>query len=155
MTNNKSKQSVNAVSLKYRHLFFDLDHTLWDFDTNAKESLEELYRIFDLELKLISPFDLFYTTYLRHNTILWDDYEKGFISSDDLKWKRMSRSLLDFKIGDEVLAKEMGAKFLEILPITVLPCLLCLTPMMPLNRLSTSKPWKFITRNITRLILPT
>ena len=116
MTNNKSKQSVDAVSLKYRHLFFDLDHTLWDFDSNAKESLEELYRIFDLELKLISPFDLFYTTYLRHNTILWDDYEKGFISSEDLKWKRMWRSLLDFKIGDEALAREMGAKFLEILP---------------------------------------
>jgi putative hydrolase of the HAD superfamily len=116
MTANKSKQSVNPSFLKYRHLFFDLDHTLWDFDSNAKESLSELYGIFSLESKLVSPFELFYTTYLKHNTILWDRFEKGFISSEELKWKRMSRSLLDFKIGDEVLAKEMSMKFLEILP---------------------------------------
>jgi putative hydrolase of the HAD superfamily len=107
---------VKPVSLKYRHLFFDLDHTLWDFDTNAKESLSELYNIFELESKLTSTFQLFYTTYLRHNNILWERYEKGFISAEDLKWKRMWRSLLDFKIGDEVLAREMSAKFLEILP---------------------------------------
>ena len=43
-------------------------------------------------------------------------YHKGLISSDDLKWKRMWRTLLDFKIADEPLAKEMSAKFLEILP---------------------------------------
>src|SRR5664279_345673 len=116
MIHNKSKQSVIPVSQKYRHLFFDLDHTLWDFDTNAKESLGELYRMFELESRLVSPFELFYTTYLKHNTILWDRFEKGFISSEELKWKRMSRSLLDFKIGDEVLAKEMSMKFLEILP---------------------------------------
>ncbi len=102
--------------MKYRHLFFDLDHTLWDFDANAKDSLTELYSIFQLETKLILPFELFYTNYLKHNAILWERYEKGFISSDDLKWKRMWRSLLDFKISDETLAKEMSAKFLEILP---------------------------------------
>ena len=107
---------MNPVSLKYRHLFFDLDHTLWDFDANAKESLIELYHLFALESKLVSPFELFYTTYLKHNTILWSRYEKGFISGEELKWKRMWRSLLDFKIGDEMLAKEMSAKFLEILP---------------------------------------
>ena len=28
---------------KYRHLFFDLDHTLWDFEANAKVTLIELY----------------------------------------------------------------------------------------------------------------
>ena len=26
--------------MKYRHLFFDLDHTLWDFDANARATLE-------------------------------------------------------------------------------------------------------------------
>ena len=107
---------MNPLSLKYRHLFFDLDHTLWDFDTNAKESLAELYIFFELESKLISPFEHFYTTYLKHNAILWDSYEKGYITSEDLKWKRMWRTLLDFRIGDEELAKEMSAKFLEILP---------------------------------------
>ena len=101
---------------KYRHLFFDLDHTLWDFDTNAKEALGELYLHFKLEELVTSPFDEFYTTYLHHNAIIWDRYHKGFITADELKWKRMQRTLLDFKIGDEALAKDMSAKFLEILP---------------------------------------
>jgi putative hydrolase of the HAD superfamily len=29
--------------MKYKHLFFDLDHTLWDFDANAKLTLTEIY----------------------------------------------------------------------------------------------------------------
>ncbi len=102
--------------MKYKYLFFDLDHTLWDFDANAKEALSELYTHFKLEEIVISPFDKFYTTYLHHNAIIWDRYHKGFITADELKWKRMQRTLLDFKIGDEILAKEMSVKFLEILP---------------------------------------
>ncbi len=69
-----------------------------------------------LNRSLFHPFELFYTTYLKHNAILWDRFEKGFITSEELKWKRMWRTLIDFKIGDELLAKEMSAKFLEILP---------------------------------------
>ncbi len=101
---------------KYKHIFFDLDHTLWDFDTNAKETLTELYEIYNLKELIASPFEDFYKTYLHHNAILWDRYHKGFITSEDLKWKRMWRTLIEFKVGDELLAKEMGAKFLEILP---------------------------------------
>jgi putative hydrolase of the HAD superfamily len=102
--------------LKYQHLFFDLDHTLWDFDANAEESLSELYQFFNLESKAIVPFTQFYTTYLNHNAILWNRYEKGFITTDELKWRRMWRTLLDFKIADEKLSKDMSEYFLEILP---------------------------------------
>ena len=102
--------------MKYQHLFFDLDHTLWDFEANAKESLFELYEIFKLESKAIGPFDFFYKTYLNHNAILWSRFEKGYITTDELKWRRMWRTLLDFKIADEQLSKEMSSCFLEILP---------------------------------------
>ena len=102
--------------MKYKHLFFDLDHTLWDFDANAKETLIEIYRLFKLEEKKIHPFEEFYTTYLKHNSILWDRYNNGFITSEELKWRRMWRTLLDFKIGDEFLAKQISAKFLDVLP---------------------------------------
>lgn len=100
----------------YKHLFFDLDHTLWDFDANAKETLLEVYAIFELEEKGVSPFTSFYKHYLFHNEILWDRYHKGFISSEELKWKRMWRTMLEFKLGSEQLARDMSAKFLEILP---------------------------------------
>ena len=100
----------------YKHLFFDLDHTLWDFDANAKETLVEIYAFFELEAKGVHPFIDFYKHYLHHNEILWDRYHKGFISSEELKWKRMWRTMLEFKMGSEQLAKDMSAKFLEILP---------------------------------------
>lgn len=102
--------------MKYSHLFFDLDHTLWDFDKNALDTLKEIYEIFELEAKGVLPFDEFYHRYLYHNRILWDRYEKGYITNEELKWKRMWRALLDFKIGDDKLAKDMSALFLEILP---------------------------------------
>ncbi len=101
---------------KYKHLFFDLDHTLWDFDANARETLSELYIIFDLDSRIKTPFKDFYPKYLFHNEVLWDRYHKGLISSDELKWKRMWRTLLDFKIADEALSKDLSGKFLEILP---------------------------------------
>ena len=102
--------------MKYKHLFFDLDHTLWDFDANAKLALIDLYQAFKLETKGVIPFETFYQHYLHHNEILWARYHNGFITSEDLKWKRMWRTLLEFKIGDESLARSMGVSFLEILP---------------------------------------
>lgn len=102
--------------MKYQHLFFDLDHTLWDFDANAKDTLTDLYQTHQLTEKVAAPFDDFYHKYLYHNEILWDQYHHGKITADDLKWKRMYRTLLDFKIGDEVLAKELSTGFLELLP---------------------------------------
>jgi putative hydrolase of the HAD superfamily len=100
----------------YKHLFFDLDHTLWDFDTNAKHALTDIYEEFDMHTRVTAAFDDFYKKYLHHNEILWNRYHNGFISADELKWKRMWRTLLDFKIGDEVLAKSLSSRFLEILP---------------------------------------
>ncbi|MEO8771422.1 MAG: YjjG family noncanonical pyrimidine nucleotidase [Ferruginibacter sp.] len=100
----------------YKHLFFDLDHTLWDFDTNAKSTLSELFIEFELHLKVTPVFEDFYRKYLYHNEILWERYQKGFISAEELKWKRMWRTLLEFKNGDEVLAKKLSQRFLEILP---------------------------------------
>jgi putative hydrolase of the HAD superfamily len=116
LTNLKSKIDNQQAVMRYRHLFFDLDHTLWDFDTNAKITLQEVYAHFGLEQKNITSFDDFYTCYLKHNALLWDRYHKGFITTEELKWKRMWRTLIDFKIGDEKLAKQMSAKFLDILP---------------------------------------
>lgn len=106
--------------MAYKHLFFDLDHTLWDFESNAKLTLKELHSALDLPSHGIHDFDAFYERYIYHNTRLWERYRKGFIKRDDLRWKRMWHTLLDFKIGSEKLARSMDVIFLEKLPTRTL-----------------------------------
>jgi len=100
----------------YKHLFFDLDHTLWDFEANAKETLYELHSLHALQEKGVHDFDLFFSRYSFHNERLWDRYTKGFIKQEELRWKRVWLTLLDFKIANESLAREMSVQFLEQLP---------------------------------------
>jgi len=102
--------------MAYKDLFFDLDHTLWDFETNSKETIQELYTTHRLAELGIVDFDGFYNTYSAHNHRLWDRYTKGFIKQEELRWKRVYLSLLDFKVANEPLAKEMAQAYLEILP---------------------------------------
>ncbi len=102
--------------LMYTHLFFDLDHTIWDFEKNATQSLIDLYNFFALEKKGIAPIHLFLEKYMHHNTLMWEKYHKNQITAEELKWKRMAATLLEFKIADADLAKKMAVQFLEILP---------------------------------------
>jgi putative hydrolase of the HAD superfamily len=102
--------------MKYKHLFFDLDHTLWDFESNAKATLNDLYTMNRLQEKGIENFDAFFDRYSYHNEKLWDRYTKGFIKQEELRWKRMWLSLLDFKLADETLSRHLSAQFLERLP---------------------------------------
>jgi putative hydrolase of the HAD superfamily len=102
--------------MKYRHIFFDLDHTLWDFDANSRQTLEDLYLSFELQKRGVHSFDSFFEHYTAHNEKLWDRFRKGFIKMDDLRWKRMWLTLLEFKIGEEKLARDMAMRFLDLLP---------------------------------------
>ena len=102
--------------MKYKHLFFDLDHTLWDFEANAKATLQELHHSLQLEERGVYDFELFYTNYLAINEKLWERYRNGHIKQEDLRIKRMRQSLLEFKIADETLALAMSTQFLELLP---------------------------------------
>lgn len=100
----------------YRHLFFDLDHTLWDFEANARSTLLQLHDNLGLKDKGVHDFDLFHRNYLDHNEKLWAKYRTGQIKQDELRVKRMWLTLLDFRIADEILATEMSIRFLELLP---------------------------------------
>jgi putative hydrolase of the HAD superfamily len=102
--------------MKYKHLFFDLDHTLWDFEANSRATLIGLYESLKLKDRGVHDFDLFHKNYLKHNDKLWERYRKGFIKQEELRTKRMWLSLLDFKIADEALTKEMSVQFLDLLP---------------------------------------
>ena len=102
--------------MKYKHLFFDLDHTLWDFDSNAKATLQQLHIDLNLVDKGIHDFDLFHKNYLKHNEALWARYRNGSIKQDELRLKRMWLTLLDFQIADEDLAQQLSELFLQLLP---------------------------------------
>ncbi len=106
--------------MKYKHLFFDLDHTLWDFDANARATLEQLHIDLDLVSKGIHDFDLFHKNYLQHNEKLWARYRNGFIKQEELRIKRMWLTLLDFKIADDALARQLSELFLQLLPTRTL-----------------------------------
>jgi putative hydrolase of the HAD superfamily len=102
--------------MKYKHLFFDLDHTLWDFDANARVTLQQLHIDLKLVDKGIHDFDLFHRNYLAHNEKLWARYRNGYIKQEELRLKRMWLTLLDFHIADEALARQLSELFLQLLP---------------------------------------
>jgi putative hydrolase of the HAD superfamily len=75
----------------YQHLFFDLDHTLWDYDRNVRESLSELYQIYALQDLGIPTFEQFFTSFHTVNYHLWDDYNLGKIDKQGLRRERFPR----------------------------------------------------------------
>jgi putative hydrolase of the HAD superfamily len=78
--------------------------------------MQELYSTHHIAALGITDFDAFFNIYTAHNHRLWDRYSKGFIKQEELRWKRIYLSLLDFKIANEQLSKEMSLEFLQILP---------------------------------------
>lgn len=104
------------MSKSYKHLFFDLDHTLWDFDKNSEVTLRSLYDEYELSKHGIEDFDELFKSYNFHNDKLWTRYRNGFIKREELRWKRMWLMLLDFRVADTTLAHELSTAYLEILP---------------------------------------
>jgi putative hydrolase of the HAD superfamily len=89
---------------------------LWDFDANARATLLDLHQELKLHERGVHDFDVFHKTYLQHNEKLWDRYRKGFIKQEELRLKRMWLTLLDFRIADDALTREMSDRFLSLLP---------------------------------------
>jgi putative hydrolase of the HAD superfamily len=75
----------------YQHLFFDLDHTLWDYDRNVTESLSELYESYQLQEMGIPTFETFFEAFHQINFQLWDWYNVGKIDKHDLRTTRFPR----------------------------------------------------------------
>lgn len=75
-----------------------------------------LYDEYKLVERGIPDFKAFFDVYIVHNDRMWERFRNGFIKREDLRWKRIWLTLLDFKVGDTALAYEMSAAYLEILP---------------------------------------
>ncbi|MBK9284512.1 MAG: noncanonical pyrimidine nucleotidase, YjjG family [Sphingobacteriaceae bacterium] len=68
-----------------KHIFFDLDDTLWDFEKNSAEVLAELFIEFDLQNKLKTDFRTFLNEYKKVNQLLWTDYGQKKITKTELR----------------------------------------------------------------------
>ncbi len=102
---------------KYKHLFFDLDRTLWDFDKNNDATFHELYNHFQLKAKGVENFETFYRSYKIINLELWDRYKKQEITKETLNFSRFYDTLRKFHIDNGELAREMGAFYVSKSPL--------------------------------------
>jgi len=100
----------------YKHIFFDLDMTLWDFETNAREAYEEIYQKFELEKLGIHDLDVFLKTYFVHNDRLWEQYRNGHIEKEILRTLRFELTLKDFGINNSKLSEAIGLDYITISP---------------------------------------
>ncbi|MDN3581148.1 YjjG family noncanonical pyrimidine nucleotidase [Mucilaginibacter flavus] len=107
-------QQPNYPSKK--HIFFDLDHTIWDFDKNAEEALHELYHIHGLaNIGLSSP-DLFIETYTRNNHRLWAQYHIGEITKDELREARFKSTFTDLGLHPDLMPVDFEDAYVKLCP---------------------------------------
>ncbi len=100
---------------KYTHLLFDLDNTLWDFNSNAQTTLLELYSTYAIK-QYVNGFDVFMDAFSPVNKELWRMYLKGKLQKTELNLERFKRPLNAIGCFDELVIRNMAQTYLEILP---------------------------------------
>jgi YjjG family noncanonical pyrimidine nucleotidase len=100
----------------YKCIFFDLDHTLWDYETNSKETLQELYVSHDLNAKGVHDFESFLHQFRVVNTALWELYDRGEINSEIIRRERFKKILEHFSAYDETLSETISKEYLHECP---------------------------------------
>lgn len=102
--------------MPYQHLFFDLDHTIWDFDKNAEEALHELFILHNLkDLGLAAP-EVFIETYTRNNHRLWAEYHLGKISKETLREARFKHTFLELGLEETVIPEGFEDAYVQLCP---------------------------------------
>lgn len=101
----------------YKYLFFDLDHTLWDWDTNASETLIELYDRYDLGKYGVTDEVTFRDVFFHENTKLWTDLDAGKIDKFFLRNNRfrivMEAANANMNSIKEEMLVDINANFLN------------------------------------------
>jgi putative hydrolase of the HAD superfamily len=106
---------ANTVEKSYKHIFFDLDHTLWDFDRNTTEAIQQIYRQFDF-----ASFGFSLNEFLKHfhdtNNFLWNKYNHGEIDRLQLRNDRFKIILGKMQIDESRVPPGIGDAYLKIAP---------------------------------------
>lgn len=98
----------------YKHVFFDLDRTLWDYDKNARETVKMLLGK-TRALQNIDP-DSFYSVYDKYNEQVWVEYLGGSLTKEGLRILRWEKTLAEFSVADAHLAESLSAEFIAVCP---------------------------------------
>lgn len=107
------------MKMKYKHIFFDLDHTLWDFNASAAHTFEMMYAHFQLMELGVSSLHDFINFYHIHNDAAWALYREGKMEKEILRNIRFELALNDFGIDDAALAEKMADFYLYHAPRNV------------------------------------
>lgn len=104
--------------MAYKYLFFDLDHTLWDFERNSAECLADIYEIFDFKSLNISTLDAFQKEFSIVNRHHWSLLEQNLITHEYLRRRRFQETLENLGVKDlkKSFGLEINEYFLELLP---------------------------------------
>lgn len=101
---------------KYRTIFFDLDHTLWDYEKNSVEALSDLYHKYELNQAKEITLPAFLATFNKVNHKLWNNYNKGHINRDEIRKSRFDRILKNFGINNMEKSLKISEEYISICP---------------------------------------
>lgn len=99
-----------------KHIFFDLDHTLWDFEKNSREAIFHLFLEYGLAAVCKTDFEGFITVYEGINHELWRLYALQQVSKEELRYQRFHKTFLHFKYDDVEVARRWADEYLSISP---------------------------------------
>jgi len=84
-------------------IFFDLDHTLWDFDKNSEITYKIIFDNLKLEVSLVE----FLEAYKDINKDLWKLFREELIDKETLRYRRLKETFTEINVDlpDELLFK--------------------------------------------------
>ena len=106
-----SEFSIPNSELKYKHIFFDLDRTLWDFDAAAEVAFERIYEKYNLKSFGIPSAHEFHEVYHPLNEQLWVLYREEKITKEELNRTRFLKPLEHYGIHDVELADHLSEDY--------------------------------------------
>ncbi len=100
----------------YDAIFFDLDHTLWDYETNSRYTLLELHDEYKLQERYgISSRD-FLSSFNEVNHGLWDRYNKREIDREEIRSQRFRQILLRYYVENNELSNVLSDDYITRCP---------------------------------------
>jgi len=94
-------------------IFFDLDHTLWDFEKNSALTFDKILTDSQIPVAL----DLFLEVYVPINFSFWKLYREEKISKKELRYQRLKTTFdkLDVAISDATI-HQLSKDYIRWLP---------------------------------------